>query len=169
MWRPEKTTRVLHLLGATRDVIASLPGCRTMIVSDRERGTHVLVERGDVQLQLFVLPSATRQSPAVILPTDLATARRTAALMITFAALASGAAVRRCARNSLSGRLTIVLQALDGNLAGATQREIAIALLGRARVERDWRDARGHLRDVVRRAIRRGRALMNGGYLKLLR
>lgn len=66
-------------------------------------------------------------------------------------------------------RLSRVLQALDGYLAGATQREVAIALFGAERVEADWRDPRNHLCDQVRRAIRRGRDLMNGGYLKLLR
>ncbi|WP_350090804.1 DUF2285 domain-containing protein [Thalassobaculum sp.] len=65
-------------------------------------------------------------------------------------------------------RLRVVLQALDGWLAGATNREIAAALFGRRRVDADWRDPRDHLRDQVRRAIRRGRALMAGGYRRLL-
>lgn len=66
-------------------------------------------------------------------------------------------------------RLGRALQALDGRLAGATQRDIATALFGSPRVERDWTDPRDHLRDQVRRAIHRGRALMAGGYLQLLR
>ncbi|WP_412559003.1 DUF2285 domain-containing protein [Thalassospira sp. MIT1370] len=66
-------------------------------------------------------------------------------------------------------RLRVVLQALDGWLAGAPYREIAVALFGEARVEADWRDPRDHLRDQVRRAVRRGRELMRGGYRKLLR
>ncbi|MGK2741614.1 DUF2285 domain-containing protein [Tepidicaulis sp. LMO-SS28] len=61
-------------------------------------------------------------------------------------------------------RLRVVLQALDGWLAGAPYREIAVALFGEARVEADWRDPRDHLR----RAVRRGRQLMRGGYRKLL-
>ena len=65
-------------------------------------------------------------------------------------------------------RLRVVLQALDGWLAGAPYREIAVALFGEARVEADWRDPRDHLRDQVRRAVRRGRELMRGGYRKLL-
>jgi hypothetical protein len=65
-------------------------------------------------------------------------------------------------------RLRLVLQALDGFLAGASQREIAEALFGVSRVSRDWRDSGGHLRDRVRRAVRRGRTLMNGGYRSLL-
>ncbi|WP_246462326.1 DNA -binding domain-containing protein [Mesorhizobium sangaii] len=50
------------------------------------------------------------------------------------------------------GRLRIVLQALHGSLAGASQ-EIAIALFGRRRVEEDWSRPGSHLRDQVRRAI----------------
>lgn len=66
-------------------------------------------------------------------------------------------------------RLGLVLQALDGWRGGASHREIAIALFGRRRVEADWTDPRNHLRDQVRRALRRGRALMGGGYRQFLR
>ncbi|MER9756239.1 DUF2285 domain-containing protein [Mesorhizobium sp. M0166] len=40
-------------------------------------------------------------------------------------------------------------------------------LVGQARVQADWADLR-NLRDRIRRAIRRGRALMNGGYTSFL-
>lgn len=66
------------------------------------------------------------------------------------------------------GRLRLVLQALDGSLAGASHQEIAIALFGRRRVEEDWAHPGGHLRDQVRRAIQRGRYLMGGGYRQFL-
>ncbi|WP_245463681.1 MULTISPECIES: DUF2285 domain-containing protein [unclassified Mesorhizobium] len=36
--------------------------------------------------------------------------------------------------------------------------------MGEPRVQADWNDPRDHLRDRVRRAIRRGHKLMNGGY-----
>lgn len=65
-------------------------------------------------------------------------------------------------------RLRLVLQALDGSLAGASQREIATALMGRQRVQADWTDPGDHLRDRVRRAIRRGRVLMNCCYRDFL-
>ena len=58
---------------------------------------------------------------------------------------------------------------LDGSLAGASHRNIAIALFGPERVEADWNDPGENLRDRVRRAVKRGRDLMNGGYLKFLR
>jgi len=65
-------------------------------------------------------------------------------------------------------RLTFVLRALDGSLAGASHREIAEALIGERRVQSDWTDPRDHLRDRIRRAVSRGRALMNGGYKDFL-
>jgi len=64
-------------------------------------------------------------------------------------------------------RLTEVLQALDGALAGATRREIAVAMFGRQRVGDDWRSR--SLREKVRNAIKSGRVLMGGGYRRLLR
>ncbi|CDX12640.1 conserved hypothetical protein [Mesorhizobium plurifarium] len=65
-------------------------------------------------------------------------------------------------------RLRWVLRALDGSLAGASHREIGISLFGKARVDQDWADPGDHLRDIVRRAIKRGRSLMNAGYRRFL-
>nr|WP_245452149.1 DUF2285 domain-containing protein [Mesorhizobium waimense] len=65
-------------------------------------------------------------------------------------------------------RLAFVLRALDGSLAGASHREIAEALIGKGRVRADWNDPRDHLRDRIRRAVSRDRALMNGGYRDFL-
>ncbi|WP_399685472.1 DNA -binding domain-containing protein [Xenophilus sp.] len=59
------------------------------------------------------------------------------------------------------------LQTLDGLAAGATQREIAQALFGMAVVAERWHDL-GELRAQVRRLARRGRALVDGGYRRLL-
>ncbi|PBB29681.1 DUF2285 domain-containing protein [Mesorhizobium sp. WSM3882] len=64
--------------------------------------------------------------------------------------------------------LHFVLQALDGSLGGASHREIARALLGQQRVHADWTDPRSHLRDRIRRAVRRGHMLMDRGYQDFL-
>ena len=68
-----------------------------------------------------------------------------------------------------SARLAVVLRALEASLANVSQREIAGAILGRQRVNADWADPRDHLRDHTRRAVRRGRWLMQTGYLGLLK
>lgn len=59
------------------------------------------------------------------------------------------------------------LQALDGHLAGASERDIAIAIFGGRMVKEKWHSD-SELRARVRYLIRRGRMLMNGGYRRLL-
>jgi hypothetical protein len=59
------------------------------------------------------------------------------------------------------------LQALDGIAAGASQRAIAMALFGMARVLRDWH-ADSDVRAQTRHLIDRGNELVRGGYRRLL-
>lgn len=58
------------------------------------------------------------------------------------------------------------LQACDAADAGASQRDIAQALLGDAAVRGHWH-ADGELRAQVRHLLRRARVLLDGGYLVL--
>jgi hypothetical protein len=66
-------------------------------------------------------------------------------------------------------RLILTLCALDGRLAGESYRVIAAALFGDARIPagRGWKTH--DLRDRTIRLVRAGIALMQGGYLDLLR
>ena len=66
-------------------------------------------------------------------------------------------------------RLRRLLQALDGDIDRSSRRDIAGALFGASRVNADWADPGDNLRDQARRAVRRARWLMNGGYLTLLK
>lgn len=59
------------------------------------------------------------------------------------------------------------LQALDGVVAGASQREVAAALFGEDDVAARWTPD-GELRAQVRYLIQRGRALIGGDYRRLL-
>ena len=59
------------------------------------------------------------------------------------------------------------LQALDGLAAGASQRDIANTLWGRATVRARW-TSDGELRAQTRYCIARGRRFVAGGYLRLL-
>jgi hypothetical protein len=58
------------------------------------------------------------------------------------------------------------LQALDATLAGASLREVAEGLFGADAVAADWHKDSA-LRARVRRLVRRGDALMRGGYRRL--
>jgi len=65
-----------------------------------------------------------------------------------------------------AGRIS-ALQALDGLAAGASQRELAVALFGSSAVARGWQPD-GALRAQVRYLIRRAQALMAGEYRTLI-
>lgn len=61
-----------------------------------------------------------------------------------------------------------LLRALDGHLGGASYRQIAERLFGKARVAADpWKTA--SIRDATIRLVRGGVALMRGGYHKFLK
>jgi len=71
-------------------------------------------------------------------------------------------------RPSLAPLLELhTLQALDATLAGASLREVAEGLFGADAVADDWH-ADSALRARVRRLVRRGNALMRGGYRRLV-
>jgi hypothetical protein len=87
-------------------------------------------------------------------------------------AMLDGANARRAAIvTARPGRKAMLhmrtLQALDGTLAGASQRGVAEALFGLAAVAECWYHD-GDLRAQVRRLIRRGHTLTEGGYRRLL-
>ncbi len=67
-----------------------------------------------------------------------------------------------------AARLIEVLRALDGHLAGASYRDIALVFYGLARVKRDWHYPNNYMRDHVYRAVETGLNLMNGGYRRFL-
>lgn len=66
-------------------------------------------------------------------------------------------------------RLSLVLRALECWQSGLSQRQIAIELFGSARVEADWGQGTDYLKSQVRRLVKRGRWLSEGGYRALLR
>lgn len=61
-----------------------------------------------------------------------------------------------------------VLKAYDLWRVGTPLREIAVALYGARIVEADWAAEGGYLIERVRRTIRRGRYLVDGGYRKIV-
>ncbi|MED5500653.1 MAG: DUF2285 domain-containing protein [Pseudomonadota bacterium] len=74
---------------------------------------------------------------------------------------------RTRSRPSLATLLELhTLQALDATLAGASMREVAEGLFGVDTAANDWH-ADSALRARVRRLVRRGDALMRGGYRRL--
>ena len=65
-------------------------------------------------------------------------------------------------------KLKQALIALDGALAGATQREIGAAIFGEHRIKSDWDEGVHSYKSRTRRLIRKGRGLMENDYRDLL-
>ncbi|MCR6700973.1 MAG: DUF2285 domain-containing protein [Dokdonella sp.] len=148
-----------------------IPG-RKRLVHDGRR--LLLIARwpgGDVRLA--VAPGLDEGMPyAYALHTAGDVRGRARALADDLAKLAAAAAAPAAAtwsRPSADALLELhTLQALDATLAGASSRDVAEALFGADAVAQGWH-ADGGLRSRVRRLVRRGRALMRGGYRRLAR
>jgi hypothetical protein len=146
--------------------------CRWRLVLDGPL-QHLLLYDRSCSLQLCAT-GASLQRPArlfVALPDPGPGAARRLGLTAALSELLATGRLdpRRLPVDRRSRRLDLVLRALDARSAGASDREIAILLFGQQRVRDDWGRGHDHLRDQVRRAVRRGRYLVNGGYRALLR
>lgn len=67
-----------------------------------------------------------------------------------------------------AGKWARALQAYDGMVAGASQREIAVALMGEEFVREEWNGRSDFLRARVQRLLQYGRKMVNGGYRTIL-
>jgi hypothetical protein len=147
-----------------------LPGRKNLLHDGRK--LHLTSELGSSRVRI-ALSTKLREggSFAFLLPagTD---ARAAWAATSRLRAVLSGRQVARptvCARRPTPMGLLHMraLQALDGTLCGASQREIAVVLFGAHVVAQKWH-ADGELRARIRYLIHRAYALMNGGYRRLL-
>lgn len=139
-----------------------------MILETAAETRHVLLKDGAGRLQL-VISGVDIRSPVQLFVEALWrgdwTSQRLKALeCLNALCVGEGIPTRLFLPDARGRRLCFVLRALDGSLAGATHREIAEMLIGEERVSADWTDPGEHLRDRIRRAVRRGHLLMNGGY-----
>jgi hypothetical protein len=109
---------------------------------------------------------------AVVIPLDDDLPARAAATLRFWAQIVGGRAHNDSIGSALTRqrreRLVLMLRALDGHLTDASYREIAEALFGAQRVQREsWKTS--SLRDQTIRLVKGGVELMLAGYRKLLR
>ncbi|WP_245307437.1 MULTISPECIES: DUF2285 domain-containing protein [Mesorhizobium] len=146
--------------------------CRATVLLAPDKGQHVIFRDTEHTLQLAVSGADVLDPVCLhteaIWPAMFSKPRLRALECLNTLALGQNLPARLFPPEKRGPRLTFVLRALDGSLAGASHRELAEALIGQGRVTADWRDPRDHLRDRIRRAVSRGRALMNGGYKEFL-
>lgn len=148
-------------------------GCRVTILQDRAGGQQVLLQGEGFDLQLVVKSGDMLQESHLrmdlIAPPNQLAHRLWALECLNRIRWNERLPDRLFPPHPRRDRLSFVVRALDGALDQAPHQEIASALLGEHRVRLDWGDPGNHLRDRIRRAIKRGRALMNGGYLGFLK
>jgi hypothetical protein len=145
--------------------------CRTVLTANGDQ--HLLFQDSGQSFQVFV-QGAELTEPVHLLTEALQSPKvRKYQLQVIerFNALIEGGNFRRTRNspNSRSQRLCTALRVLDGRLAGASYRDIAVALFGNNRVNEDWNAPGDHLKNRIRRAAHRGAALIQGGYRALLK
>jgi hypothetical protein len=171
-WLPQQDTSVV--------VLASAPAVLRTDTENRslldavshvdEQGAHGLFDLGNLQyLQLLCLDPAAADTLAAIVPLDITGFDRVEAILRLLSAL-HGRVVPPDARLTPQQRARArrMLQAFDGARAGATQLEIAQVVFRIGNVSRhEWQ--RSEARHAVMALLRDARAMIAGGYRKLLR
>jgi hypothetical protein len=176
-WDPGQCPHVLRTAAVSAAAGIHLPHlaetpCRGTLLLTDDRDQHVLFQQAGRCLQLVAsgasLRGRVRLLTEAVVDSKTLVAHLTALACLNDLRTHGRLLARHLPPERRGRRLGLVLQALDGWQAGASHRQIAAALFGQPRVDADWADPGNYLRDRVRRALRRGRALTNGGYTQFL-
>jgi hypothetical protein len=145
--------------------------CRMTMIEEDAGTTHILFAENGRQLHLSVEKDSTA-GPALMTPAvaPLAVTGKRSQALRRLSDLAEHGELREhlYPAEARAPRFARILQALDGALAGARHRDIAVSLFGERRVTQDWTSPDNHLRDHVRRAVAQGRTMMAEGFVRLL-
>lgn len=150
-----------------RQVIRS---CRITHLTDTNGREHLLLKRSSQVVQAHCSGMSLLSSAPVHVGFLIS---ETGELKESFRALRNALQVFRpypgmtCwTRTSLALRNALI--AYDCMIAGRSIRETAIAIYGRERTVTEWKSPGRALKDQIRRSRRKGKDLVNGGYVRLL-
>jgi hypothetical protein len=143
-------------------ILRTPDGLQHVVIRDNADSLQLMVRGADLNSPVSLLVDTCDENPAYP-EAQIIALRRLRQLRATGRIQEHGTLSRL--RNSHYNRFAT---ALDGHQAGESQRTIAIRFFGAAAVQREWADPRGLMRDIVRYATVRGRALSDRGYLDLL-
>jgi hypothetical protein len=152
--------------------VAHFPG-HADLVRDRSGREMAVLSDGGHQIQLQVGEGTLSEGP-VRLRYEMGGFDQAEAKLRTVARLTSLRRHGHFARGLFpdapgAARMALALQAYDGLVAGASQRDIAIALFGDQMVREEWNGRSDFLRARVQRLINIGRNMVDGGYKRLLK
>lgn len=179
LWRPEHSPAVVVIAQATEDfpsahaidLDALFPFARSIETDD---GRYVLIDDPEGCHRIRIPGGLQKHGVMVLLPLDEDFGARLHSLQRLQRRLAGKRAGPPLCSLQLSpsqrARLVLQLRALDGEQGGASRREIAAVLLDSQAQHIpaiEWKNAA--LRKRINRIVASSVALMNGGYLKLLR
>ena len=179
MWRADFDPHVLHIVAEPAETGAADALCFATIPGDLfvkpglGQSEHVLIRHGGLHPRIDILAGTVLDGPVrprVVLPNltgiapQLLTLRRLSALALRRQLPST---LRQSEKRAL--RWAKMVQALDGMVAGGSQREIAVALFGEPIVRAEWRGASDHLRLKIQRLVREARRLASGGYRAILK
>lgn len=146
------------------------PLCTIAIAADGRE--HLAISDGWRRIRLDVVAGTVRQGPVLFsyrltgqsgLGPKILALRRLSVLCRTGAFSRSLFPIDR-----RMARWIVALRVWDALQDGASQRDIAIALFGAARVDTEWRGPSDFLKSRVRRLIHTAGALAHGGYRVVL-
>ena len=149
--------------------VTAVPGLQQILIDANGR-QHLVLRAHGVILQVEVEGADVTHGPALLEFYVHSQLRRSGHQLIMMDRFLSGSAPKSPPNpvwTSQARKLRDAIIALDGRAAGASHREVAIVIYGRAKVESEWGPA--GLRDLVRRDLDRGLKLAMGGYRDLLR
>ena len=155
--------------GDKADLALARLHCVQHVVVGPDRVEHILIRNSD-QAVTFRLVGARASIAPVCLTfrsQGIAAAHKNGTVQIELPRLLAGP-VRWIKRTRDLLLLRDAVIALDGRQAGASYRDIAIAMVGAARAKEAWSSASRALKERVRRARAKGEEMRDGGYRTLI-
>ncbi|MEI9850142.1 MAG: DUF2285 domain-containing protein [Sphingomonas sp.] len=147
-------------------------GCFSALLQGQDPCEHVVLTDGLRHLRLDIAGGTMLAGP-VRLRFRLEGLRAIGAPLLTLRRLAALDRLGRMPQalfpaERRAGRWILTLRALDARRSGASQREVAEALVGPERVRSDWNARTDYLRSQVKRLLRFGARMTRGGWRELL-
>jgi hypothetical protein len=177
MWRAERHPLVLGAVAAAapddRDAFLLERFGRLATVARSAGAEHVLISDGFRSVRLDVAGASIASGPVRLCYriSGLAAASPRVLVLRRFLHLAATGHFSRVLHrpDSRARRHVLLIRAFDALEAGATQRDIAGALLGACPAGINWRLEAPSLRSQAQRLVRGARRMAAGGWLDLLR
>ena len=143
-----------------------------MVLRDASGVEYLLIGDGRCQVRLDVTTGTVLKGP-VQFRYELMGTIGVEAKLLTLCRLIALVRLRRFPRrlfpsSQRARRWMMALRAFDARRAGATRRQIAVALFGETTVTADWDGRSAYLRCRVQRLIHLGKTLVQGEYRRLL-